>query len=225
MSGAAGVGTAPAPARTSVEINPGCVPDPARPHTQLVLIGDAPGTAGTRVMVGCLRPTFRGYVNSAAAFAAAKVTVAAPPGTPPWTLTAARAEVLLPPGADDRFAEPRVLMEEVDAALPRDGKALLSYLTFTFACERLHHQWELVRAFAQRFLVQSPFELAVLLVQHAPGRAGFASRPHVHAMLAGPRRLTSLGFGEWYPELMNDKAHALIRDGFLEFQAASPRHR
>ena len=210
--------------RDSVEINAGCVPDPARPHTQLVLIGDPPGTVGTRVMYGCLRPTFRQHVNSAAAFSAAKVTVAAPPGTRPWTLTAARADVLLPPGADDRLAEPRVLMEAVDAALPHDGKALLAYLTFTFACERLHHQWELVRTFVQRHLVE-PFEVGALLVQHAPGRAGFGSAPHVHAILAGPRRLTSLGFGEWWPELMGDKAHPLIRDAFLEVQASWSEHR
>ena len=207
----------PAPVRTSVEVNAGCVPDAARPHTQLALIGDPPGTLGTRVMFGCLRPSVRGHVNSAAAFAAAKVTVAAPPGTPPWTLTAARAEVLLPPGADDRLAEPRVLMEEVDAALPHGGEALLTYLTFTFPCERLHHQWELVRSFIKDLIVK-PFEVAVLLVQHAPHRAGFPTDPHVHAMF-GPRRLTSLGFAEWHPVLMGDKAHPLIRNAFVEVQA------
>lgn len=209
------------PTRAGIEVNAGCVPDPARPHTQLALIGDPSGTPGTRVMYGCLRPTFRGHSNSAVAFAAAKVTVAAPLGTPPWTQTAARAEVLLPPGADDRLAEPRVLMEAVDAALPHDGKALLAYLTFTFPCGRLHHQWELVRSFVRRDLVEL-FEAAVLLIQHVPGRAGFPTDPHVHALLAGPRRLTSLGFGEWLPALMEDEAHLLVRNAFHAFQRCWP---
>ena len=208
--------------RTSVELNAGCVPDAARPHTQLVLVGDPLGTIGTRVMYGCLRPSFRGHVNSAAAFAEKKVRVAAPPGTPPWTLTAARAEVLLPPGADDRLAEPRVLMEEVDASHSHHGKSLLAYLTFTFPCGRLHHQWQLVRTFVQRSLVEL-FEVGVLLVQHAPGRAGFPTDPHVHVLVAGPRRLTPLGFGEWLPPLMNDKAHSLVGDAFREFQARWPQ--
>jgi len=93
-----------------------------------------------------------GHVNTAAAFAASKVTVAAPASTLPWTLTAVRVEVLPPPGADDRLGDPRTLMEAFDEVLPHDGKALLTYLTFTFACERLHHQWELVGTFVRRHL-------------------------------------------------------------------------
>ncbi|WP_237237698.1 hypothetical protein [Sphingomonas melonis] len=121
-----------AAATPSVEVNPGCLPDPANPHSWLVLTGDDADRDATRVMYGCLRPSFRGHLNSAAAFAAAKLTVGAPPDTPPWTLTAARAEVLLPPGADDRLSDPRILMETVDAELPVKAKALLAYLTFTF---------------------------------------------------------------------------------------------
>lgn len=136
-----------ASATAGVEVNPGCLPDPANPHSWLVLTGDDANRDATRVMYGCLRPNFRGHSNSAAAFAAAKLTVGAPLGTPPWTLTAARAEVLLPPGADDRLSDPRTLMETVDAELPVKAKALLAYLTFTFPTGRLHEQYELVRDF------------------------------------------------------------------------------
>lgn len=202
----------------SVEVNRDCVPDPANPHSWLVLIGDDADRDATRVMYGCLRPSFRGHRNSAAAFAAAKVTVGAPPDTPPWTLTAARAEVLLPPRADDRLSDPRVLMETIDAELPVKAKALLAYFTFTFPTTRLHEQYELVRDFTRKLIVD-PFEVAALLVQHAPHRAGSASPPHVHVLIAGPRRLTPLGFGEWVMPLATDKAHALVGNAFSEFQA------
>jgi hypothetical protein len=179
--------------RESIEINAGCRPDPANPHTWMPLFGDPPGTLGTRVMYGCLRPRFRNFTNSAAMFAAAKMTVGAPWGTPPWTLTAARAEVLLPPQADDRLSDPRALMEMVEE----------------------------VRHFIKHYIVDA-FGVATLLVQHAPHRAGSGNTPHVHALIAGPRRVTTLGLGEWVPQLAGDKAHALIRDAFLEFHPAWP---
>jgi hypothetical protein len=213
------------PARTvreSVEINAGCRPDPANPHTWMPLFGDPPGTAGPRVMYGCLRPRFRDFTNSAAMFAMAKMTVGAPGGTPPWTLTAARAEVLLPHRADDRLSDPRALMEMVDTELPANATSLLAYLTFTFETERLHTAWEEVRHFIKHHIVDA-FDVATLLVQHAPHRAGSGNTPHVHALIAGPRRVTTLGLGKWVPQLAGDKAHALIRDAFLEFHAAWPR--
>jgi hypothetical protein len=207
--------------RESIEINAGCRPDPANPHTWMPLFGDPPGTLGTRVMYGCLRPRFRNFTNSAAMFAAAKMTVGAPWGTPPWTLTAARAEVLLPPQADDRLSDPRALMEMVDDELPANATSLLAYLTFTFGTERLHVAWEEVRHFIKHYIVDA-FGVATLLVQHAPHRAGSGNAPHVHALIAGPRRVTTLGLGEWVPQLAGDKAHALIRDAFLEFHPAWP---
>ncbi|WP_223176928.1 hypothetical protein, partial [Sphingomonas hominis] len=154
-------------------------------------------------------------------FAAAKMTVGAPTGTPPWTLTAARAEVLLPAQADDRMSDARTLMEMIDAELPSGGKALLAYATFTFETERLHVAWEVTRHFVKRHIVDT-FEVATLLIQHAPHRAGSANTPHVHALIAGPRRVTGLGLAEWVPQLAGDKAHALIRNAFLEFHAAWP---
>jgi hypothetical protein len=203
----------------SVEINAGCRPDPANPHTWMPLFGDPSGTPGPRVMYGCLRPTFRDHTNGAAAFARTKLTVAAAVGTPPWTVTAARAEVLLPAQADDRFSDPRVLMEAIDAELPAQARSLLAYLTFTFETERLHTFWEEVRQFLKVHVVDA-FQVAVLCIQHAPNRAGHAGVPHIHALIAGPRRVTSLGLAEWVPQLAGDKAHALIRDRFRDFHAA-----
>ncbi len=199
-------------ASESVEINAGCVPDPANPHTWMPLFGEPPGRAGPRVMYGCLRPLFRGFANSAEAFAMAKVMAGAPADAAPWTLSAARAEVLLPADADDRMGDPRTLMERVDADLPANGKALLAYATFTFDTTRLHTAWEEVRCFIRSFVVE-PHDAATLLVQHAPHRAASANPPHVHALIV-PRRVTPLGLAEWVSALIGDKAHALIRDSF-----------
>lgn len=202
----------------SIQVNPNCIPTPTNPHSWMVLTGDDVDRNTLRIMYGCLRPVFRGHRNSAAAFAAAKLTVGAAPDTPPWTLTAARAEVVLPPGADDRLSDARFLMEAVDAELPVKAKALLAYFTFTFPTDRLHEQYELVRDFTRRLIVD-PFEVAALLVQHAPHRNARAGTPHVHLIFAGPRRLTPLGFADWVMPLATDKAHALVGNAFREFRA------
>lgn len=209
--------------RTSVVLNAGRAFNARNPHTWLELRGDASGTPGTRVMYGCLRPSSGKHQNSAAAFAMAKISVGAPPGTLPWTQTAAKVEVLLPPGACDRFLDPRTLMETVDATRPAKIDALLAYLTFTFPCERLHEQWELVRTFIRKGIVD-PFEVAALLVAHAPHLAGSANLPHVHALIV-PRRLSPLGFIELLPVLADNEAHSLIRNAFLEIQSSWPHRR
>jgi hypothetical protein len=200
--------------RHSIEINPFSTPDPGNVHTWLSLVGDAVGTMDARVMYGCLQPVFQGQVNSASAFTAAKISLDTTPGPPCWTPNAVRTEVLLPSGADDRFADPRILMETVDAELPAKAKALLAYFAFTFPTSRLHEQYELVRDFTRRLIVD-PFRVGAVLVHHAPHRAGSANQPHVHVMIAGPRRLTALGLGEWVRPLIATTTHALVRDAFL----------
>lgn len=209
--------------RTSKVLNAGRALNARNPHTWLELVGDARGTRGTRVMYGCLNSARGEHKNSAAAFAMAKISVGAPPGTLPWTQTAARVEVLLPSGACDRFLDPQTLMETVDATRPSKVDALLAYLTFTFPCERLHEQWELVRAFMRKGIVD-PFEVAALLVAHAPHLAGSANTPHVHALIV-PRRLSPLGFIELLPVLADNEAHPLIRNAFLEIQSSWPHRR
>lgn len=108
-------------------------------------------------------------------------------------------------------------METLDAELPVKAKAVLCFLTFTFPTDRLHQQYECVRAFTRRWIVDL-YGVAALLIQHAPNRAGSANLPHVHVLVAGPRRLLGLGFGEWVMPLATDKAHALISTAFRVFQ-------
>jgi hypothetical protein len=194
-------------------------PTPGNPHSWLPLIGDPPGSEGTRILYGVLRPGYRGWANSAAHFAQVKLAPVPTPDGEPWAVTAARAEVLLPPGADDRYAEPQVLMEAVDVERPADKPVLLTYVTITFPTARLHEQYELVRG----FLVTQTRALGcpVLLVQHAPHRQGSSNPSHCHCLYV-PRRLSTLGLAAWVPPLCSDKGRQLIVDGFAAFRAGRP---
>lgn len=202
-------------AENGVLINGDRQPKASDPHSWLALIGDPPGSAETRIMFGNLRLTYRGWHNSAAAFAAAKVGVGLPPDADPWSVGAARAEVLLPRDADDRFADPRTLMEEIDAAAPGPKPTLLTYVTITFDTPRLHEQYELVRAYVMAHLVYG-LGNAVLAVQHAPHLAGYDTPPHVHLLA---RRVSSLGIAPPVAALSSDKGRKLVVDAFTAFRA------
>ncbi len=201
--------------QNGVLINGNRQPKASDPHSWLALLGDPPGSTGTRVMFGNLRPTFRNWHNSAAAFAVAKVGVGLPPDADPWSVGAARAEVLLPRDVDDRFADPRTLMEAIDAAALGPKPTLLTYITITFDTPRLHDQYELVRGYALAHLVHG-LGNAVLAVQHAPHRAGFDTPPHVHLLA---RRVSSLGIAPPLAALSSDRGRKLVVDAFTAFRA------
>lgn len=203
------------PTDNGVLINGDRQPKATDPHSWLALIGDPPGSTGTRIMFGNLRPTYRGWQNSAADFAAAKLGVGLPPDADPWGVGAARAEVLLPCDVDDRLADPRTLMEEIDAAAPGPRPALLTYITITYEPRRLHEQYELVRSYAMAHLVRE-LGNAVLAVQHSPQRAGFETPPHVHLLV---RNANSLGIAAPVAALNSDKGRKLVVDAFTAFRA------
>lgn len=193
-------------------INADIEPDDRNPHSWLPLLGDPAGATGPRILYGVLRPCYRERRNSAAEFARSKINVKPVEGGDPWQLTAARAEILLPHGADDRLAEPRVLMEAVDVERPADKPVLLTYVTITFYTERLHHQYELVRAWAKEVLVDE-LGTGVLLVQHAPHRAASTQKPHVHLLVT--RRIGPLGLASYVAPLCGDHGRKLIVDTFM----------
>lgn len=198
-----------------VLINGDRQPKASDPHSWLALIGNPRGSTGTRVMFGNLRPIYRGWQNSAAAFAAAKLGVGLPPDADPWGVGAARAEVLLPRDVDDRFADPRPLMEAIDAAPPGSKPTLLTYITITFDTPRLHEQYELVRGYAMAHLVHG-LGNAVLAVQHAPHLAGYDTPPHVHLLA---RKVTGLGIAPPLAALSSDRGRKLVVDAFTAFRA------
>lgn len=190
-------------------INAAQEPVAKNPHSWLPLIGDPPGAEGMRIMYGVLRPRCRGWVNTAVLFGRAKIQLVPPTGGDPWEVTAARAEVLLPPGADDRYLSPQVLLEAVDAPEREAKPALLTYATATWPTPRLHEQYEVARSVVSE-LVQR-FCCPALLVQHAPHRAR-SNNPHrCHALIV-PRRLTSLGFAGPVAVFSGDKGRQDIVD-------------
>lgn len=198
----------------AIVINAGVEPTPANPHSHLPLLGDAPGEAGPggiRTLYGVLRPEYRGHRNSLVTFAKAKLTVAAPPDTPTWTVTAHHAEVLLPTHAEDRLLDPRTLVETAETEHPPGGEALATYVTLTWTPARLHLQYEVGRRVA-RWLADE-FDLAVLLVQHVPARNANTAQPHVHLIVPGPRRIMPWGgYGDFVKPLCRDGGRRLVVD-------------
>lgn len=195
----------------------------SNPHSWLALTGDPAATLGRRIMVGILRPDHLGRQNSATEFAFAKLLrpTVAPDGR--WVSSAHRVEVLLPPGADDRFSCPRTLVCEIDAHRPGWCQTLLTYITITPAVARLHEQYETVRGWAAG-LVQA-FRVPVLLVQHAPHANGAHDRDHVHILIF-PRQMAAsgpagpLGLGSFVPALAGDEARAHVVATYDAFVAA-----
>lgn len=179
------------------------------PHTWLPLLGDPPGTEDLRVLYGVLRPVYRGWTNTAIQFGRTKIQPVDPLSADPWEVTAARAEVLLPPGADDRYLSPRVLLEAVDEPEREPKPSLLAYVTITYPTQRLHEQWEDVRLVIAA-IVRS-HGCPALLVQHAPHLARSNNPHHCHALLV-PRRLTSLGFAGPVSAFAGDKGRQVIVD-------------
>jgi hypothetical protein len=122
---------------------------------------------------GVLRRAYRGRLNSAAEFCRRKGQPVDPPGANdaiPWAITAERIEVLLPPDADDRLLDPRLLCEEADARSVEGEQALLTYVTIAFPnARRLHECWEEARAFALSCFTR---QRGLAIVRRiAPGRA------------------------------------------------------
>lgn len=177
-------------------INGHCAPEPNNPHSWLPLLGNARGFEGDRVMRGVLRRRYRDHVNDAVPFLEAKVR---PVRTADHhQVTAARHEMLAPAEADDSFADPWLFAARVDREIAAHGDAsapLLGYATITpDSIASLHDFHEEVRCMARDLV--SRFATPVLVVQHAPARAG--SQPAACSSAA---------------VLSCRKPHRLLRDG------------
>lgn len=194
------------------EINANLQPDPNNPHSWCKLIGHPPGEVGPeghRVLWGVMRPEYRHYRPSLAAFAKMKLAPAAEPDAAPWAVTAYRHEILLPAFAGDHLRDPRALIEAAEREQVPAAKALASYVTLTSTPATLHGQFEVARRVGQ--MLVSRFGVAVLLVQHLPALNGGSAQPHVHFLIPGPRRLTPWsGFGAPVAELGGDKGRDLV---------------
>ncbi len=167
---------------------------------------------------GVLRRTFRGRTNSAAEFCRLKAQPTPPAEKAtaiPWPVTAEKIEVLLPTGADDRFLDPRLLVEEIDARSVESGQALLTYVTLGFpdVC-RIHEAWEKTRAFVRSSFVRRR-KLPVILVLHVPARAGSDGDVHCH-LLISPRQMDGIGLRGFERRLCHDEGQAIIHAEWLD---------
>ncbi len=138
-----------------------------------------------------------------------------PPNGQLQAITAERAEVLLPDGACDRFQDPWTLLASCDAERPAKLDSVLTYVTISEpSTERLHEQWSRCRSWVG--LVVDALKVPVLLVQHAPHRQANPNPPHIHALLMGPRRMTSLGWCAPVPDLMRDGGRDVLLDNWQQ---------
>jgi len=165
----------------------------ANPHSWLTLNPDESHTA-ENFMFGVLERQHGDRTNSALEFVTAKLQPVPPEGGGP-AITAERAEVVLPIDADDRFANPFELANEVDRTAVNGKPALLGYATLYYpGATRLHRVWSEVRSFAE--LIAERELVATIVALHAPFRAGSSNPIHAHLMIV-PRELNSLGLGRY----------------------------
>lgn len=187
------------------------VTDPDNPQSWLYLNPQGPSASG--IVYGVLRTSYADRANTAVEFGARKCLPVAPYPTESndWPITAERVEVILPPLADDRFADPATLLSEMDACSIPQQKALLAYMTFPLGdAGRLHHGWERCRAFARQHFALDR-QLATMLVLHSPGRVNSANPLHCHALVV-PRRMTGLPLihGSFDEDLTHDRGQAVV---------------
>ena len=193
-------------------VNEDLMPTPGNPQTWLPLVGDRPGETGPggmKILFGTLRPRYREFAPSIVAYARAKIMVAAPPGTPDWTMTAHRAQVILPRHADERLLCPRTLFEAIEQDHVEGGEALGACVTMRWKPARTNEQFWVGQELG--CWLARKFHVAVLLVQHVPKISD--AHPHLHLVVAGPRRITPWGtFGPYVTPLCRDAGRSLIVD-------------
>lgn len=207
----------PVTAAGAVLLNGDKKPSKEDPHSRLPLIGDPPGGSGVRTMWGVLRRLYREYENSAQEYVAAKLRPSWSPD--PLAVTAARAELIAPPGVDDSFADPHLFAARLDMEIGRDtaGKTpLLAYATITDpSAGSVHGFWEELRQ-VSRALVDAHGG-PVLAIVHAPGRAGSANALHGH-LLISPYRVGTRGFAGRIERFCGDRGRQIVVDAWRNRQ-------
>ena len=185
------------------------VTDPDRPESWLYLL-----KAGA-LTFGVLRSTFKDRTNRAVEFGRRKLQPVPPPQSDPDAITAERADVILPQGAEDQFATPLSFLEGCDAMQVNSN--ILVYLTIPTpdAC-RMHHAWETGRAFAK--MLADERGVATLLIQHAPGRVSCSNDPHLHLIIC-PRQASKAGlaYGGLDRELVYNDGACILAELWADF--------
>jgi hypothetical protein len=185
--------------------------DPDRPESWLYLINEG------SLIFGVLREKYKGRANTAAEFGARKLQPVSPPEEHPKSITAERADVVLPKGAEDHFSEPFAFLRGCDEM--RVDPGILTYVTIPMPdANRIHEAWETAREFAK--ILAQERDLAVLVIQHVPGRVSSPNDPHVH-LLINPRICSKLGlaYGGLDRALLHDEGAEILAERWAEFIA------
>lgn len=129
----------------------------------------------------------------------------------PWQPNCYRYDVLLPSNAPDECLNPRGLCDLYEKQAFDTIKDLVVMATLRFPSpDRLHHEWENVRAFARERLSKER-QLAVIAAMHLPVLIGSTNPPHIHLMMPA-RELHSFGFGELVRPLATDRGKQILAD-------------
>ncbi|WP_145916844.1 hypothetical protein [Erythrobacter sp. QSSC1-22B] len=103
----------------------------------------------------------------------------------------------------------------------RVDPGILIYVTVPFPdANRIHEAWETARAFAK--VLADERNLAVLVIQHVPGRVSSPNDPHVH-LLINPRTCSNLGlqYGGLDRALLHDEGAEILAERWAKFIAAN----
>ena len=195
--------------RSKKDPKPKSVTDPERPESWLFLLNEGD------VTFGVLRSNYKDRSNSAIEFGMRKLQPVPPPASDSDAITAERADVILPHGAEDHFASPLSFLSACDDMKIDPG--IIVYLTIpTPDAGRLHQAWETGRGFAK--ILAEERGLATLLIQHVPGRVSCANDPHLHLLIC-PRTASKLGlrYGGLDRELIHDSGARILADRWEEF--------
>jgi hypothetical protein len=187
------------------------------PYFYLLPTPDADGTWQS----GVLRRTYNGRTNDVVEFTRSKLhPVDPPPAGNPWKPTAARAEVLLPPGGtSDLFLDPQTLVERYAEQLLPWQTSLLSLVKITLDLATLNEPWQIVHSWAVSSICRKR-GLPVILVQHAPFLAGVeGARAHLHALILCRRTAAGSNFAGLDFELTCDEGHPPLYRDFKAFAA------
>jgi hypothetical protein len=159
---------------------------------------------------GVLRRRYNDHDNDIVDFVRSKLHPIDPPKPGErWRPTAARVEVLLPPGGiPDFLLDPQRLVELYADHLLDWQTGLACVIKLTARSPSLNEGWERAREYARAAFCAGKKRrgLPVILAQHAPFLAGAEGvEPHVHAIALARRVLPGGSFGGLDYEVTSDE--------------------
>lgn len=168
---------------------------------------------GVDVAAGVIQASYKGIATTAREAIARRLVLHG------GTVACHRQVLLLPPSAPDLLDDIEAATDCYEEGLIPGQRDLIVIFTVRFEPNlAVHRQLELARGFAHQHLAVQR-NLAVILVQHLPGLAGWQNKPHVH-MLAFARELHGSYFQGFTP-LIKPGAKAILANAWADWLAAN----